>query len=499
MTRSRGGALRVDGGFGGTAASLADMESAARLLDGVGDDVRHVAGQAARCAASLPPRSVLLSPGTAVRAQVRLTAVVAGPTGLLARCLSVETVARELQVAAQAYREAEEAARSAVETTQRALGLPGAVVLAGVTLQRAEAGWVLENVPVPAPLDRRLDALAHRLGPSPAEALGRTLHEVPWTTDLVVGGARTALDLAGGPPLTYRHEVATLLAGSARLGWLDDRRRVTSREPSGARGASGGVPVPAPHGVADLLRNEAALLRCRPADGPACPGRGPGRIRILRVTHPDGSGAWVVELPGTQQWSPVPGPNPFDLTADVRLVGGGQTRLGTAVGRALTHAMAAAGVAPGAEPVMLTGHSQGGLLAASLAATPRFRRRFRVTHVVAAGAPVSRVPVPADIRVLALEHRADPVPRLDQRIDPDRARWVTVRRELGSRVDDGLAAHDSRRYLRTAMLVDRARDPSLRHWRRHSARFLDGTRARAWDVRLTRGVVAAATVEESIQ
>jgi pimeloyl-ACP methyl ester carboxylesterase len=160
--------------------------------------------------------------------------------------------------------------------------------------------------------------------------------------------------------------------------------------------------------------------------------------------------------------------------------------------------MASAGVTPGQEPVMLSGHSQGGLLAAALAATPRFRRRFRVTHVVAAGAPIGRAAVPASVRVLALEHRRDPVPRLDQRPDPDRPRWVTVHRDLGVEVDEAWEAHDSRRYTGTARHVDRSHDASLRHWRRHSARFLAGEQARAWDYRLER-TIRSATVERSIR
>lgn len=472
--------LRVEGGFAGTAACLTDMESAARVLDGVGDDVRHVAARAVKCAAAVPPRSVLLSPATAARAEGRLASTVAGPTGLVARGLAIDGVADELRCAARAYREAEAAARSALEIAQRAMGLSSSALFIGVTLQRAGTGWVVANAPVPEPIDPWRDDLADRLGTTPFAALGKTLDEVPWATDLLVGGARTALDLTGGVPLSYPHEVATLLAGSAELGWFDDRRPVVA-----VPGATG-RPVPPPTGVADLMRDQTALLRCHPADGPACPQQGPGRVRIVRVRQTDGSGAWVVELPGTQQWDPVSGPNPVDLTADLRLMGEQRTQLGRGVAAALADAMRGAGVAPGAEPVMLAGHSQGGILAASLAASPAFASRFRVTHVVAAGAPIARLPVPERVRVLALEHRQDPVPRLDQLADPDRRRWVTVHRDLGDVVDDALAAHDSRRYTRTGQLVDRSGAASLLDWRSHSSRFLRGTGAREWDYRLVR-------------
>ena len=64
----------------------------------------------------------------------------------------------------------------------------------------------------------------------------------------------------------------------------------------------------------------------------------------------------------------------------------------------------------GAEPILLSGHSLGGMLAAGLAADPAFRHGRNVTGVVTAGSPIGRMPVPASAGVVALEHRGDFVP-----------------------------------------------------------------------------------------
>jgi hypothetical protein len=124
---------------------------------------------------------------------------------------------------------------------------------------------------------------------------------------------------------------------------------------------------------------------------------------------------------------------------------------------------------------MLVGHSLGGIAAAGLASSPRFTQAHSVTHVVTMGSPVGRMPVPARIAVLSLEHTQDAVPRLDGRPNPDRATWVTASRDLGgSGVDRASQAHDPRLYVDTAALVDESDDPSVATWRAGSDRFFTG-------------------------
>ena len=124
---------------------------------------------------------------------------------------------------------------------------------------------------------------------------------------------------------------------------------------------------------------------------------------------------------------------------------------------------------------MLTGHSQGGLTAAALAAEPTFRQRHEVTHVVTSGAPVANLAVPEEVSVLSLEHSEDLVPGLEGADNPDRETWVTVRRDVAGVLDpeDGASrAHRVSHYAETARLVDASDDPSLVAWRRGARDFL---------------------------
>jgi len=206
------------------------------------------------------------------------------------------------------------------------------------------------------------------------------------------------------------------------------------------------------------------VVRCYPDAGA---GAAPGTVRVEGVRGADGRRAWVVEIPGTQDWSPRPGSNPADLTADVATMG----RSSTALSATVTRGLELAGAAPD-EPVLLAGHSLGGMVAAALAADVAFTRRFKVTHVVAAGSPVGAVAVPPGVAVLTLEHGDDLVPALDGTPNPDRPDWVTVRHAppVGRHP---AVAHDARGYVDTAALVDASSDASLRAWRAGLGPFLD--------------------------
>ena len=213
--------------------------------------------------------------------------------------------------------------------------------------------------------------------------------------------------------------VSAVLAGvgagadlAARGGWLTDGPSLPTVTPVPPTLALGGD-----HG----FRRAADLV----AAGEGLDG---GRVRVVEVVRGDGGSAWVVVVPGTQAWSPHPGANPFDLTTDVRALTGDTTLAAAGVAAALEVARSRAGPrSTSADPVVLVGHSQGGILAAALASDPGFTRRNRVTHLVTSGSPVALFPVPASTRVLSVERGDDPVPRLDLTPNPDRSSWVTVR------------------------------------------------------------------------
>ncbi|MDI2034854.1 hypothetical protein [Paenarthrobacter nitroguajacolicus] len=131
-------------------------------------------------------------------------------------------------------------------------------------------------------------------------------------------------------------------------------------------------------------------------------------IRITTVDKPGGPPAYIVSIPGTTRWMPDGAANPTDLTGNLELAGG---NLSTAA-EAVRLAMEKAGI-PNDAPVMLSGHSQGGMIATALASDSSFTNRFNVTNVVTFGSPVDSAPIPASIDVLALQHAGDPVPQVD--------------------------------------------------------------------------------------
>jgi pimeloyl-ACP methyl ester carboxylesterase len=194
-------------------------------------------------------------------------------------------------------------------------------------------------------------------------------------------------------------------------------------------------------------------------------------------------------VPGTQEWSPVAGANPFDLTTDVRSVTREQGTVAAAgVVAALDRARAASGRSSPEDPVLLVGHSQGGILAAALACGPDVLNGHRVTHVLTTGAPVGLFPVPESVRVLSVEHADDPVPALDLTPNPSTPSWVTLRSGDGPPVV--LRRHALDEYVRTMRgTVGGAAgaDPATAAWEDSAEAFLGLPVRAVTEVVVTRG------------
>lgn len=160
-------------------------------------------------------------------------------------------------------------------------------------------------------------------------------------------------------------------------------------------------------------------------------GAGPGSngdVRITRVDNGSGTPAYVVSIPGTETWSPSAGATGRDLTANLHLVAGNPTAAAQSVELAMQRANIPAGA-----PVMLVGHSQGGIIAATLASDPAFVERYGVTNVLTYGAPIDHVAIDPSVRVMQVQHGFDVVPRLDlgglstgSDLFPDRQPVVTL-------------------------------------------------------------------------
>ena len=116
--------------------------------------------------------------------------------------------------------------------------------------------------------------------------------------------------------------------------------------------------------------------------------------------------SWTVDIRGTQSFA-IGQTGPQDMTTNLQGVAG----MSSDQLDAIKEAMSAAGIAPG-EAVEFAGHSQGGIMAAQMAADPAVRARYNVVSVVTAGSPTATI-APGDVPVLSYENSGDIVPGLD--------------------------------------------------------------------------------------
>ena len=116
--------------------------------------------------------------------------------------------------------------------------------------------------------------------------------------------------------------------------------------------------------------------------------------------------SWTVDIRGTQSFA-IGQSGPQDMTTNLQGVAG----MASDQLDAIMEAMDAAGIPP-EEAVEFAGHSQGGIMAAQMAADPAVRARYNVVSVVTAGSPTATV-APSDVPVLSYENSGDIVPGLD--------------------------------------------------------------------------------------
>ena len=195
--------------------------------------------------------------------------------------------------------------------------------------------------------------------------------------------------------------------------------------------------VTPPAGIQDRANNTQSA-----ADGDRA------QIRIDRYTEPGQPDSFEVYIGGTADFSPVPGVDPFDLTSNLQLVAGLPAGALTGV----LEAMTAAGISTDS-PVVFTGHSQGGIIAASIVASEKFNTMGLVTF----GAPVGQIAIPAGIPALLVEHREDLVPALGGMQQNISATTVQLAAYAGPEdvpTDRAMPAHRIEAYSQSGWVID---------------------------------------------
>lgn len=365
--------------------------------------------------------SAVLSPVTFAEAEAAVLGAATGPHGLVMAAAEWEGLAAATTAAIEVVRLTDE--RHEAQAWQELGTLLGAGVRAlppADQLGLALAAGVAEVAGAEA-AESRLESWA-------------THHD---------GGVRDGVSLTSG-----------LLGGTSGLA-------VVTRFLGGLRGPETPIrtaPVPTrvddsadqPHDVADLADHLHQLSDLSDRQHP----ENDGTIEIQTLTSPDGAVRHVVYLPGTDDMDPFSDDAQVrDMRENLRLIADQPT----AYGAGILAAMKGAGIRPG-EPVLLAGHSQGGMEAAALLAhgTP-----YDVTNVVTLGSPTAQVHgFPAGSHVLSLEHVGDVVPDLAGAPAPPTPEQVTVRFETS--VEGLVDNHSFTHYTEGAAAVDASTDPAIR-------------------------------------
>jgi len=195
---------------------------------------------------------------------------------------------------------------------------------------------------------------------------------------------------------------------------------------------------------------------------------GEDQIRIDRYSEPGRPDRFEVYLGGTIDGSVVAGSEPWDMTSNLNAVAGGAA--GSLA--ATEQAMALAGI-DSSTPVTFSGYSQGGLLAATLAASGDYDTKGLFTL----GGPAGQVEVPHDIPYVAIEHADDLVPATGgtwKSSDP----LLVTRTVYAGQADAGDAffpAHELSNYRETARLADASDEQRLVAARSTLQQFSRGT------------------------
>lgn len=466
---------RITGGVAGLAATYAAVRALADRFDAAGDRLR---GWAATGGRTLTDPDLLesapLSPATFAEAEEKVLAATTGPHGVLVESVVYEADALAVRATVDAFEECDRLVGAAYRTLDylvgRTLGYDAAVAAPYALVLGAAAAPVLRLTWSRLPSGVRHEA--RREGDVASDLTQEWLAEHPAAEqhlvdigggllDGLLAGTGTVLPaavlgLSAFHPTTG--DAATDLAGlypaegPPQVRVRHDLRVRLGRRP--------------PDDLAGLMHH---LAETDHLSDPERPGD-QGTIEIQTLHSPDGSVRYVVYLPGTDDLVSAPlthDTDVRDLATNLHLVAGDDTTYAAGIQQAMTHA----GIGPH-DPVLMAGHSQGGMEAAAMLS---HGTRFHITHVVTAGSPLAQVHgYPPGSHVLSLENRGDVVPLLDGRDNPDSRQQVTV--QFDDHETSVAGNHALHHYARGAAAAEASSDPSIREQVRslHRQGFLGG-------------------------
>lgn len=439
--------LTIGGGAGGTEAQYEDLAALGDLTDDIAGETLTIA--AAGHGHLVDPNvlaSAVLNPGGVVRFEAAMLGALDGPSGLTATSAAIGLRGLTLQATNQAYQFVDDLNAKALEASRWLMGAAATTPL-GLAAAGGTAALIAADVMINYDGD-----------------IQRWLVEHPGMIDTVLGMSPGALSALGLPT-----DLATLTELIAAAYPDGDPVLVSSGVDDAA------VTNKAPTGIGDLMDS---LGHRNDSDQ---------NIGVRAVRGPNGEiTGYIVDIPGTQVWNA-----PFmddqnsanDMGTNIDAMAGNETVLQEGIELALKEA----GV-PTDAPIMLVGHSQGGIVAAQAAgslADPDTGQRYNVTHVVTAGSPVGNIDVPDNVQVLSMENSGDIVPHLDAADNPNNDNRVNVTFDNQSGTAGGNHAIQGN-YTDAGDQLDGSSDPSVRAWLNSAGAFLNGDSVDAYKYQVER-------------
>jgi hypothetical protein len=449
---------RVTGGVGGLAATYAHVRALADRYDTAGDRMLGWAATGVRTLADGDlVESALLSPLTFAEAEEKVLAATTGTHGILVESVVYETDALLVRATVDAFEECDRLVRGSFGVIDYLVGRAAGYAVAEAAPYLLVAGLLAEpglrlgwqHLSPATQRDLRND------GEALAAEMEEWTEERPEATQHLVDGGGGFMDgvLAGLVPggllgLAPFHPTTGAAAATLAALYGDEGPPHVRRR----RDVAVTLGDEQPDSLADVMRHLQETNDLSPADRPG----DQGTIEVQTIHEPDGTVRYIVYLPGTDDLATTPlsqDGDVRDLATNLDLIAGHDTTYQ----QGIEEAMRQAGIGPH-DPVLLAGHSQGGMEAAAMLANGS---TFHVTHVVTAGAPTAQVHgFPPGSHVLSLENHGDVVPLLDGADNPASVQQVTVS------FDDHEASiagnHDLGHYVRGAAAADVSPDPSIR-------------------------------------
>jgi len=462
--------IYIVGGVGGVQARLDDMEYACATLRGAADGVRGVSRLYGMAEDQVYQARAVQTEETAPyvdRAMGALTFMQEGPNSVNGTTFAIEDMELGLRAAAEGYAAAEQAALDAfVNRRDGWTRVRGGVDLQVWSQRHAAAAvvsWLLGRTISMPPLARQgvTEWIRPEGGAPTTGILG--LRESAAGVALL-----KSAHLYLSPLLRMRLPNLFLLTTSAGADMLTAIERLLGEGQAifAVRRLTLSTDEP-PTGFADLARSVANVY---PENG----GPPQSGVRIETITQADGTVAYNVFIPGTEDWG-VSSTNASDTQANLALSAGEDA----AILLAVMNAMAAQGI-PADAPIQFVGHSQAALVISSLISRPDFLKKYNVTHVVTFGGPLDNFPIPDGIQVVDFGNLQDVVPGTDGVMTTDQANRTTILQDLDPDAIEGGAlhgldmsiAHVMTGYFPAAEAADLSDHPSLLAYKESGAAFL---------------------------